>query len=1005
MIKLLIVLFIFCNSVLASQTKSIVMILDAEINTIERMVLKRKDAKLYHRLIELYTEKAEKSRELENKLFFDAIKTNSSLEKDSFFKDSLSYATKSIEVGKSLISLHKNYKDLGDVYLTLAFNCRDYLKDCNPENYYLQALTYFKNIEHKRNIVEGSLADYYYNVKKYDQAINLYEKLTKIENSDLWNKYAYNYAWCLLKKEKKKEALDLIKKIYFKAKDDKKVELISLLQQQLPIFFYQSREFDHALEFFQAEYSNFPTPAFKLGQSIYKKGEYKLGEKYLLKTLETKVEDNKKIEGYLILVDLYKQTHEYDKLLNILSTLVNFHKQKIFNGFNLDETNELLLAIVDIKNELLRRDDEHTKLKLANSISTIYQTLIYFDPTKTDEYSFYSGEIYYSINQKLKSMNFYESCLKHTSVDKYANLCMESIFALDKEGFYKKDLNRLEQVLITYSKLKLNKYLSLVIKRLFAIYSEQKEYIKKREAYALYLGHFTQDLPILTEMSKEIVQDAIQIKELETLELIAHKIQIDELKLTPNLKDNYWMFLGNFYLEYIAKNPDQALAFAERILKLPFVPSDIKLKASFNMALGFHKKSNAQDTITWLKPIFKESEFFNAQKEYFLTFIDEFFNNYDLESFNQYSHLVASNICTLKDGKVEFYTKLKKYYEMNLDQTSLGQLEDIKSKCQFEYKDNKVAEDKLLTLITMNDLQTINQFSQLSLSVQNLSKLPVPFAEDVFAANISGTLEQLVQLKNLINQINAENNLKYFLTYKLNHIYISVIDSFKIYKPKISDANLAWSIRTTMKTINKQLEKDRQKLSPNKLVKENISLSYKLLEDYFFDVRAEDFISRNDLINFSSFDKKIKKMLEENMIEKAVYFLKQNSSTEAKELLVKIYIHKNFMSLAQKEYASAHQEDKVIIDLINGKDVTGHSTNHLLQSLIFLRSNEYQKAFDFMHVSDNSNDIAIALKIYAAIKLNNVLFYNENISKLKNDVLKSQLEYLVLSKGNYHANN
>lgn len=1010
-------IFYFYSTALAAdapvfnKSKSILFILNTEIKTIEQMIVRNKEPRLKHRLVELYSEKAEKSREEENKKFFDAIKTNSILNKEDFYHDSVEAAQKAHSLGLELVKL-VSYRRLGEVYLTLAYNSRDYLKDISPEPYYLKALELFSNDVDKRDIVKGSLADYYYNSKNYDKAIKLYTELTSDENNSLWHKYSYNYAWCLLKKEKRQEALKLILKVFAKTKEKKQVELITLLKQQMPVFFYQARAFDEALDFYRLEYDDFPSPAFKLGQTIYRKGEFREGERYLQRVLSLDLEEKKKIEGYLILIDLYKQTHDYTKLNTYLDKLIALSKLKIFEQFTDDQKNELLLAVVDIKNEILRRDDLVRKLELATYISSIYDALSYFEPLKVSEYSFYTGEIFYSINKKEKSKNYYEKCLKNTIEEKFLNLCMEAIFSLDKEGLYKKQDLELEVLLLTYIKSNQAKYMSLSFRRLFSIYRELRLLDKKQDLYFDYFARFKQDQVILQEMSKELIQDAIEEKKIERLEFLASKVVAQEIVLTSELKNNFWKFLGNYYLELIALDVEKSIALADRVLKLPFVPEDIKFKASFNMALGFHHKKDGESALSWLTSTLNHSEYLSSHGEEYLKFLDEFYNLYGDEKFTILANKLLVSSCKIDKLYPRIYQNVYRYFQLNEDLKNLTELGEHSKNCVRDSKQTDVAISKKLSpnqfsQISIDEINLLKQYQSHYDSLESQINLPIPFDENDFTIKLTSTIEHLNALKNLLINSKAYPQLVKYQSTFITKSYDDVIVAYSNYKPKIQDANLAWSIRTTLKTVRKQLDKDKLALVKNSKSNLNLDIAYTLFPDFIIKFNPSEFVTFETKAKEAQGNiKHAFQSIEEGKYEKAAYFFKQDGTKLANEYLVKIYLKMNYLDTALKNISQASAEDQEILHFFNSDlNQLKNPAHPLIKLLILAYHQNLNQAWQEIQKLDYKQRLYLPVALYLAIKVKDFGFYQQHRNLLSEASLKDQLEALFLKEGGYHAKN
>ena len=291
----------------AVSTASINGLLDAEIMATEKKIKAKPLPTYYFRLLTLYSEKCKNMKDTENEQYLKNVEKGDNQGKDNFFSFSSSLAKKADDFGFLMIKLFPNYQKLGEVYYMMGTNDRDYGKGVNTEDYFLKALSSTLPNSDMIFEVKTALADYYYNEKKYQKAITLYEEILKNKSNVWWTKYAYNYAWCLLKVEQNAKALSTLLNVYEISKNSKSVNMSRDILGSISLFFYYAKQLPESLIFFKKETSEPFTYGLKMAHLLSKKGHLKEAKESFTSITHLATNDNDKFSVLLGLLNLHHE--------------------------------------------------------------------------------------------------------------------------------------------------------------------------------------------------------------------------------------------------------------------------------------------------------------------------------------------------------------------------------------------------------------------------------------------------------------------------------------------------------------------------------------------------------------------------------------------------------------------------------------------------------------------------------------------------------------------------
>jgi tetratricopeptide (TPR) repeat protein len=165
------------------------------------------------RISELYLEKARLWRETENDNYLAIpLEQRKNASKKAYFKKSTLFFNKANNSAEKVVKKFPNYSEIGEIYFILAYNYKELGQLKTSQEYFRKASQYSKNTKtHQKSKL--ALAEFYYNEKKYAEAIPFYESSLDSENK-WWTKDAFNLSWCYYRVKNYDAAINLLKNVH-----------------------------------------------------------------------------------------------------------------------------------------------------------------------------------------------------------------------------------------------------------------------------------------------------------------------------------------------------------------------------------------------------------------------------------------------------------------------------------------------------------------------------------------------------------------------------------------------------------------------------------------------------------------------------------------------------------------------------------------------------------------------------------------------------------------------
>ncbi|MCR9204302.1 MAG: hypothetical protein NXH75_06985, partial [Halobacteriovoraceae bacterium] len=320
-------------------------LIEAEIKTIKTRVHGH-GPRLRWRLIELDTERIKLIKEKENKTFLNApFKQRKRLGKKAYFKESRSLYYKVRKDGLRILKKWPRFKYASEIYYTLALNSRDYGGDKETEKFLLRSLKFSIPNSPIIHAAKTSLAEYYYNSKKYKRAIRYYKDVLKNKDDEWYTKHNYNVSWCYVKVKNYNAAIEHAKESFFKSKDKSYINVKDQVLQSVGFFFVLAERVEEGADFY-VEHVDKPGPyMIKMAKKTaedrgYEKAYYVFNE--ALKNSISKKNLDEEVEIRLAQLDFYRNFKKFEQFWETTVALDKINKIKpLGDDFQIDAVEKI----------------------------------------------------------------------------------------------------------------------------------------------------------------------------------------------------------------------------------------------------------------------------------------------------------------------------------------------------------------------------------------------------------------------------------------------------------------------------------------------------------------------------------------------------------------------------------------------------------------------------------------------------------------------------------------
>ena len=658
-----------------SRWQDLMNLVSQEMNILQKT--KRKGAELNYRMLELHSEKLKLIHEKNNKEFLEKSKlSNVTKEKESFFKETRAYYKISKDFGLKILKDFPNSNIRPEVLFAMALNSRDYGLDNITEKYLLESISLVSDPHHSlRHHAETALADFYYNEKRYQDAVNYYERVVRKVQDEWLSKHYLNVSWCYLKIKEFDKAIMAIRKSYFLSKNKAYVDIRDQVLIHIGSFYVYTDRPLEGLEFYLKNEKD-PIPyIMPMAQKTSERGLNSETET-LLNATQDLIDKNELFhyqeELFHSYLDFYRNYNRFADYEKTSSKLVAYYKKA-----DSDKSLKLKTDLREDSIEKIRTTAGYLQIKLAKDMKeagghykeqeisivlSFFNHLIFLDPMRKAEYLYYRGETFYSVRKYQEAAPAYVAAITESKLKKNSDLArkaLNSLLSLTGLEVLEKEMNK-KYLIFAYTE-----HISIwprdevsekIYPKLFEIYRQAGFDNKAAEVLRLYNKSYPEHLGEQQALMTRILDLFIERKETKKLASWIHFFKKGFLSFSKGMIEKTEITLGNMlFLEYqdLAKKGDKVAAAKgfESIYLNKLYTDKVKSQSAFFASMTYLELAETEKSFQWQEVAFNimtDDEKLSKRDE-LLKMAERSYRLQDFVTSRKMSEFFLKRYCYLKD--------------------------------------------------------------------------------------------------------------------------------------------------------------------------------------------------------------------------------------------------------------------------------------------------------------------------------------------------------------------
>ena len=769
--------------------KKLMVLIDSEIKTIKGN--RYSGPELKHRLFELYSEKIKLIKEKEN---LNMLKADASTVqkngKESFFKASQEQYKTAQGYALTIISQYPKYARIAEIYYALAINSRDYGTSSDTEKYLKLAISKSTGESKTMYNAKTALAEYYYNNKRYHEAVVYYTDVLK-NNEDEWHgKHLYNAAWCHLKERNFKKSLELMKLSFETTKNKKYVSMKEQVFAAIGIFFVQADVPYEGIEFFELNSSPSAPHLLGLALSSMNKSNFSITDEILkaaLKDTKKRKDANGEMKVRLTQLDVYRESKKDDEYFNTANSILDLHKKNKLDKDDLFMAQNKIKEVSGFMQINLIKDKSKDPVSFNKEdykkIMRYFDILSSLDRPNKKLYRYYQGETALSTQD-------YQTALKY-----YVRSVMNSKIAKDPGEPARKSLEAMLSTM-EYAKLpkaKEDEYTIFAFKnfviffpqsdksqaiyqKLFNKYFELNKIKKAVNTLMVYKHHYKGDEKIHREMLTQILDSYIKEKNTDKLAFWIAKIEKGYLNFNKDYIENSIAVLGGLlFNKYQALEKKgmikEAMKGYESIYDSKQYPKRTKAEAAYAIAALSLEQNKAKESYKWLKKsleLYADKDLIKVTGSLFVL-AKGYRLLQNFETSQEIALLTARRFCKdIYKNKEDFYQLINENTIIhNMTISGLVKVEEEFKKCDLSEKlISRTQTENMERLIFADKYQDVITYFKANTANPSIVKMMDKYMKYKFYQNPEVIQKDLVSLESSLNlsaNISQYSNVKDFV--------------------------------------------------------------------------------------------------------------------------------------------------------------------------------------------------------------------------------------------------
>lgn len=610
--------------------QKILSIVDEELAEVSRLA-KQQDYKspaTLFRMSELNLEKARLYRELENEQYLAIpVEQRVKVSKDDYFKRSIQYFRTANKAALVVVKRFSNYSNIGDVYYILAYNYKELGKDKLSQKYFGLAVGRAKDPKVKLKS-QQALADFYYNDRKYKEAIPLYEDVLKKTDEKWWTKDAFNLAWSHYRVRNYPRAISLMREVH-KRSGGKYVDLRSQVERDIGIFYVDANKINEAIGFYESLGISYTDQFIKIANNLISQGKFKEAEVLLGKVKRIEKNQERRVELLLTELILFDKYKKYKGHLSVSNELVSLHEMSSLPKTQYDR---LVYQVAKQAAELQRASTSEiykgvpkTRKRKANQAIAYFQLAARLTPDQKAEKVFFQAETAYGVSSFGKALRLYVTSFdvaKNEGNKKVLGQSLEGMLSsLGQRSLSKKTADK--YYIPVYSR-----YLSIDTKserassifvKLFNAQYEAQDISGAEKTLTAFAASFPGDFKTQEGMLAKIMEHYRKRKNYDQVKSYVNRINNGEFKVSKKYADALRSLMTKIQIEGVQQSLERgdkgvALRGYHQIYESPESTPSAKINASYNLAALYYELGQTNQSYQWAVTAIKDMEIKDVTK-------------------------------------------------------------------------------------------------------------------------------------------------------------------------------------------------------------------------------------------------------------------------------------------------------------------------------------------------------------------------------------------------------
>lgn len=656
---------------LDERRSQIVEIIDEELSEIQRLSgqVKGQNPDYLLRMAELNLEKARLWRDKENSEYLAMPATERrKYNKSKFFRRSSAYFAQANRLAADITRKFPRYRNIGDVYYILGFNAKEAGRNKAAQRYFENANKRSRGNSETKIKSQISLAEVYYNKKRYRSAIPLYESALSKRKDKWWTKDSFNLAWSYYRAGLDAKAINKMREVYEASSNKNFVDMRDQVERDIGLFYATSGRIDEGIAFFRKLGIDFADKLLRIAVTLKSQGKYTEADKVLNYAVKYEKKEKNLPAVYIEKLALYDQFGKEAQHASASKTLYGLFQKNYLDANQIKTFRyQLQKQAAKLQKQVVSKTYKRlkkTRNRKASIAMDYFEMLTKVDPRSAHEHQFHKAETAYANQDFSKAIVYYNESFDAAKAAKDKKLLVNSA-----EGMLATlGQKRLPQsIKDRYYAPVYEKYLSewpkgekskSIYQKLFKTYLDEKNYPKAKSVLDRYVKVYPKDWKTQEAMIANMMEVSRKSKDYKAIRLWIADIDAGKYSVSSGYKQKLQELLTTIQIEGVQNSlakGDKSIAIKgyHKILKDPNSTKKSKINAKYNLAALYYELGAPAESYKWSVEALREMPVKDAIgfSDSFLTISGYLFTKQEFAASADISTRIVAKLCSQKTRK------------------------------------------------------------------------------------------------------------------------------------------------------------------------------------------------------------------------------------------------------------------------------------------------------------------------------------------------------------------